>query len=186
MENNKFKNRNNLKKQIIKITVSAMLIGISVVIGAVCREYLTFGTFVRITFENLPIILSAILFGPIYGIIVGLCADLIPSIITAQDINPIITAGAMCVGMVSGLTSKLLSKTSSEIKIIIPCVSAHILGCMFIKTLGLKLYYFPDNSFWYLFGIRFAVYAVISAAETFFLFFILKNNYIKGFSDYEL
>jgi hypothetical protein len=57
---------------------------------------------------------------------------------------------------------------------------------MIIKTLGLKLYYFPNNSFWYLFGIRFAVYTVISAAETFFLFFILKNNYIKGFSDHEL
>jgi ECF transporter S component (folate family) len=187
MESNKL-NRNNFKKQIVKITVSAMLIGISVVIGAVCREYLTFGTFVRITFENLPIILSAILFGPAYGIVVGLCADLIPSVITGQDINPIITAGAMCVGMVAGLTSKILSKIkmNDKIKITISCVLAHILGCMIIKTLGLKLYYFPNNSFWYLFGIRFAVYTVISAAETFFLFFILKNNYIKGFSDHEL
>lgn len=181
------KKRSNLKDGIIKLSVCAMLIGISIVVGSVCRYYLTFGVFVRVTFENLPIILSGILFGPVYGMCVGLCTDLISCVATAQEINPIITMGALSVGLVSGMLSKILNKfPHKKIKTVISCVSAHIIGCLFIKTYGLHVYYFPTTSFWYLFGIRAAVYALIASVETLILLLILSDNYIKGFSDYEL
>ncbi len=185
---NNINKRDALKKQIVKLSVCAMLVGISVVIGSICRAYLTFGVFIRITFENLPIILSSILFGPIYGLVVGVCTDLISCVITAQTINPIITLGAMYVGLVAGTLTELLAKAkiNKALKVIVPCVGAHILGCMLIKTFGLWFYYFRSTSFWYLLAIRVCVYTFISAAESFVLFLILKNKYIKDFSDYEL
>lgn len=185
MENSK--KRDKRKNPIVRLSVCAMLIGISIVIGAVCRLYLTFGTYVRITFENLPIILSGILFGPIYGFCVGMCTDLISCISTAQEINPIIMAGAASVGLIAGMFSSFLSVfPKNKFKNIIPCVAAHVVGCLFIKTFGLHVYYFPTTSFWYLFGVRAAVYAVIAAAESALIVLILKNKFIKGFSNYEL
>lgn len=178
--------RTGRRKHIIKISVSAMLIGISVILGYISRELLTFGS-TRITFENLPVILSGILFGPFYGICVGVCTDLISSVSTGQDINPIITAGALSVGFVSGVMSKILSdNVRPEVRIVISCVSAHLFGCVLLKTLGLHIYYYPSIPFWSLAGPRLALYAFIAAAESILLCLILKNKYIKGFSDYEL
>lgn len=188
MERNGTNKRSAIKSGIIKISVCAMLIGISVAVGWFCRLYLTFGVFIRVTFENLPIILCGILFGPIYGLCVGLCTDLVSCVVSAQEINPIITLGAASVGLISGLTSKLLSKISvgKVLRVIAPCFLAHIIGCMFIKTLGLQVYYFSTTPYWYLFGIRSAVYVPIAIIEALILVLLLKNNFIKEFSDYEL
>ncbi len=179
--------RTELRKHIIRIAVSAMLIGVSIIIGSICRKFLNFGGFIRVTFENLPIILSGILFGPFYGMCAGVCTDLISSVITGQDINPIITAGALSVGFVSGVMSKILSDSvPSKVRIVISCVSAHLFGCVLLKTLGLHIYYYQSLPFAYLLGVRLALYAFIAAAESILLCLILKNKYIKGFSDYEL
>ncbi len=176
------------KSHIIKICVCAMLVGISVVIGMVCREFLNLTSTIRITFENLPVIISGILFGPVYGMVCGTCTDLLSSVITGQNINPIITVGALSVGLVSGFVFKLLKKTNirDSVKNVLTCVSAHVVGCLFIKTFGLYLYYFSSNSFWYLFGVRFLVYLFICTVECIMISLILKNKYIKGLSDYEL
>jgi uncharacterized membrane protein len=37
------------------LTIAAMLTAISVVIGIVCKNFLTFNIYYRITFENLPV-----------------------------------------------------------------------------------------------------------------------------------
>ncbi len=163
-----------------------MLVGISVVIGALCRNFLSLTPTIRITFENLPVILSGILFGPVYGMACGTCTDLVSSVITGQNINPIITVGALSVGLVSGLVAKLLNKTniSCNVKNILACVSAHVVGSLFIKTFGLHLYYFSTISFWYLFGTRFLVYLLICIVECIMISLVYK--YIKGLSSYEL
>ena len=179
--------RETRRKRILKLSVCAMLIGISVVVGALCRTYLTFGVFVRITFENLPIILSGILFGPVSGAAVGICTDLISSVMSAQDINPIITVGAASVGLVSGCAIKFFgNKKRYILSSTLACVFSHVVGSLVIKTFGLKLYYFPNVSFWYLFAIRLGVYTLICASECAILVKLLKNKYIKGFSDYDL
>ena len=47
----------------------------AVVIGYICKMFLTFGA-VRVTFENLPIMISGIFFGPLAGFMTGICSDL--------------------------------------------------------------------------------------------------------------
>ncbi len=179
--------RNSYKKSLVKLSVCAMLVAISVEIGTLCRLYLTFNEFVRVTFENLPIILSGVLFGPVYGMACGACTDLVSSISSGQNINPIITLGALSVGLVAGIVSKLGKnvRITDKKRNVFACVLAHVVGSLFIKTYGLRLYYFPTTSFWYLFAIRFAVYFCICVSECFMLSLILKNKYIKGLSGYE-
>ena len=78
------------------LCVSALLCGISIVLAWVCKTYLTLvflGNGVRITFENLPIILSGLWFGPWVGASVGFAADFISTALSQYGlggINPLI------------------------------------------------------------------------------------------------
>ena len=59
------------------VTTVAMLTALSVIIGIVCKNFFTFNVYYRVTFENLPIILAGIAFGPFYGAACGICADIV-------------------------------------------------------------------------------------------------------------
>ena len=90
------------------LTAAAMLTAMSVVIGIFCKNFLNFGNgLFRITFGNLPIILSGIMFGPIVGGLTGIATDLISYFLSNQTYAPnfIVMFGAMMVGVISGVFS---------------------------------------------------------------------------------
>ena len=98
MKNDK---RHTVFRSLRVLTQAAMLTAMSVVIGIFCKSFLNFGNgLFRITFENLPIILSGLLFGPVIGGIVGVATDLISYLLSPQLYPPnlIVTAGAFSVG----------------------------------------------------------------------------------------
>ena len=106
------------REKIKQITTTAMMIAISVVIGYFCKTFLNFGFgLYRITFENLPIIMTGIIFGPIAGGIVGLASDMISYFLSPQTYPPnlIVTLGATMVGVVSGIVSKYVVKKNISI-----------------------------------------------------------------------
>ena len=60
-----FMQKNTAFKSVKALVLAAMLTAMSVVIGMFCKTLLNFGNgLFRVTFENLPIILSGIIFGP--------------------------------------------------------------------------------------------------------------------------
>lgn len=75
----KEKNRVKLFGSLQVMTMSAVLVAISIV----CGKYLAlnFGSVLRFSFENLPIILAGIMFGPVVGALVGGVADLIGALL---------------------------------------------------------------------------------------------------------
>ena len=49
----------------LKITIAAMMTAISVVVGIFCKNYMNFASgLFRITFENLPILITGIVYNP--------------------------------------------------------------------------------------------------------------------------
>lgn len=60
----------------------------------------------RLTFENLPIFLTSFLFGPTVGGVTALCADLISCLYSGMAPIPLITVGAVLVGVISGTMFK--------------------------------------------------------------------------------
>ncbi len=97
------------------MTIAAMLVAMSVVIGIFCKNFLNFGGgLFRVTFENLPIILSGILYGPIVGGLVGICSDLVSYLLSSQIYPPnlIVTAGATAVGILSGIMARYVVRKS--------------------------------------------------------------------------
>ena len=164
-------------KQLKKITLCALFAAISVVIGTVCKLYLTFGA-VRLTFENLTVLLSGIFFGPIYGAAVGTASDLITCFTAAQpSVNPLITLGACSVGLVGGIMSKVLGEKKYKLTGILLCVfPAHIVGNMIIKTAALIIFYsYPIP----LALLRIPTYILIGTCESLLIYTIISQKYIK-------
>ena len=155
------------------MTVAAMLVALSVLVGIFCKTYLNFGMgLFRVTFENLPIIMAGVLYGPIVGGLVGVCSDLVSYLFSNQAYPPNlwVTLGALAVGVVSGITSRLVIKRKCYGQIIISGAAAHVVGSMIIKTIGLYSYY----------GIavlvRVPLYLVIASLEILVLCLILGRR----------
>ncbi len=77
------------------MVISALLAALSIVLGKFLN--IPIGDSIRISFENLPVIMSSIFFGPVVGAITGAAADIVGCILKGYSINPFITFGAVCI-----------------------------------------------------------------------------------------
>ena len=167
-------------KSVRYLTLAAMLTAISVVIGIICKNFLNFGGgLFRVTFENLPIILSGILMGPWVGGMVGAASDLVSYMLSSQIYPPnlIVTAGAMAVGIVSGLVAKYAVRKRGNKQIILSASLAHMAGSMIIKPIGLYQFY-GILVLW-----RIPLYLVIAPIEILILCLAFKRQSFKKLFD---
>ena len=167
------KKRTNELKTVKTLTLAAMLVAMSVVIGIFCKTFLNFGAgLFRITFENLPIIMSGILFGPYVGGTVGICTDVVSYLFSGQayPLNPIVSLGALAVGAVSGLVSRYAVKKRGTAQIIFSSAAAHLVGSMIIKPIGLYQFY-GIAVLW-----RIPLYLVIAPIEILVLCLLFKRD----------
>ena len=169
-----------LFKNIKTLTLAAMLVAMSVIIGIFCKSVLNFGGgLFRITFENLPIIISGIVFGPVVGGVVGVGSDLISYLLSGQSYPPnlIVTLGAAMVGVVSGIFAKYIVKQKGNLKIIISGATAHIVGSMIIKPIGLYTFY-GWAVLW-----RIPMYLCIAPFEIFLICLLFKSKSFRRLVD---
>ena len=130
-------------KSLSGLCFAAILSAMSIILGKFLQIPNPFQDFIRISFENLPIILAGISLGPIAGMLVGTAADLIGCVLYAYSINPIITAGAATIGLVSGFMSNYIIKKPLLLKITVSTATSHIIGSVLIKSAGLAMWFLP-------------------------------------------
>lgn len=164
------------------MTMAAMLTAMSVVIGIFCKNFLNFGAgpymgLFRVTFENLPILAAGLMFGPIVGGLAGLSADLISYLLSRQvyPINPLVTLGAMAIGLVSGLVAHYVMRHPGKLRIVVSCALAHLIGSMIIKPIGLYQFY-GVAVLW-----RIPLYLAIAPIEITILCLLYRNRMIRTF-----
>ena len=85
---------------------AAICAAMSLVLGKFLQIPNPFQSFIRISFENLPVLLAGITLGPLAGALVGGVADLLGCLLYGYAINPVVLLGAVSVGFVSGLDRK--------------------------------------------------------------------------------
>ena len=173
------KSRKSLFLNVKSLTFCAMLVSLSVILGWIGRTYFTFGagiSAVRITFENLPVIASGFIFGPIVGGMVGIICDLVSCLVAPQpSINPFITLGTCVTGLVSGLLFKYIFKEKRKLfPILVSSLFAHLIGSVIIKTFGFYVYY--SYPFLPTLILRLAIYTGIGTGEGLLLFSLFKNR----------
>lgn len=90
------------KKLIQKITILSILIAASVVLK---RFSIDTGQF-RISLYDTPVILSGIIAGPLWGMVVGFCSDFLYSMLSGYAYSFIMMFSALLWGLVGGLFYK--------------------------------------------------------------------------------
>ena len=157
------------------ITTAAMMTAISVLIGIFCKNYMNFGVppgLFRVTFENLPIIMSGILYGPIIGGVVGVLTDLISYLLSSQAYPPnlIVTLGAAASGIIAGVVAKYLIRKNGKLQIIVAGALSHLIASMIIKSIGLYQFY------GWLVLVRIPLYLCIAPVEIAVICTLLKRK----------
>ncbi len=176
MKNNKNTSYTTARhKSVRTLACSALFVALSIV----CGKYLAipFGNILRFSFENLPIILTGVLFGPLAAALVGALADILGCVLVGYTINPLITAGAVAIGLTSGGIYRIMKKAPVGLKLTLSVAVSHIVGSVIIKTFGLAAWY--DMPILELMLWRLLNYAIVGTLEIIILYAILKVGAIS-------
>ena len=161
----------------LKVMVtSALLVAMSIV----CGKYLKIpvGDVMRFSFENLPILLAGMAFGPIVGAITGVLADLIGCVLVGYAINPLVTVGAAVIGFLGGAVYWLCKRLPHVLRTLLTVLFAHVVGSVLIKTFGLAKFY--SMPFFELMLWRALNYLIVAALEFIILYFVMKNKAVRS------
>lgn len=161
----------------LRVTVACSLL---VALSIVCGKFLQFpvGEALRFSFENLPILLAGMAFGPLAGALVGVVADLIGCLAVGYAINPLVTLGAAAIGLVGGAVYRLAATRPLWLRVTLAVAAAHLVGSVVIKTFGLAQFYtlpFGTLLLW-----RLLNYAIVGVAEGLLLVALLKNKTLRS------
>ena len=157
------------------LVISGLFIAMSIALGKLLAFNVT--PFIRISFENLTILMAGIFFGPLVGAAVGAGADIIGCIIVGYSINPVITLGAASIGLVSGLVFRRDPAGEPALWTLAAVGAAHVIGSMIIKSIGLRVYYgYPVE--WLLW--RIPTYIGIGILEFYIIRLLMSNKAFAG------
>ncbi len=179
MKKKKFRN------SIRTLTLSAMLVALSILFAGYAKTVPD--TFLRFSFENLPIIFGAVLFGPWQGAAIAISSDIIScTIVGGYAPNPILMLGIVSLGLTAGFVAKLFGPKRFLPLPLLPTVFlSHIIGNMIIKSIG--LYYMGYlASFKILLLSRIPNYMVIATLEYIALLLLFRNATIQKLAKGEM
>lgn len=171
-KNNGFKSEIMLFSNLKVLVMSAFFVALSIV----CGKFLAFnlGTVMRFSFENLPILLAAVAFGPLVGGMTAIVADLVGCLLVGYEINPLVTIGALCIGVLGGLVFKLLHRMRLFLRLVFTVLTSHLIGSVLVKTVGLSAFYsipFEALLLW-----RLLNYVIIGVLELLLLYYLMRSK----------
>lgn len=160
------------------LCLAALLAAMSLILGKFLQIPTPFAEFVRISFENLPVILAGIVLGPLAGAMTGAVADLVGCLAYGYSINPLITLGAASVGFVAGMFGFLLARAPLLLRISLSAITAHLVGSVGIKTAGIAAWYLAkyDLGYMELTLWRLLNYTMIAVLEIAILYALLRHR----------
>ncbi len=176
MQNVKIKSSLKIFSNIYAMVFAAVLVAVSVT-GKFFA--INIGISLRISYENLPIVLAGIAFGPFVGFLVGICADLCGCIAMGYSINPLIMLGAGMIGLTAGFASIIFSNRFSTVSIIVSDLLGHIVGSLTIKTIGIAVFFGAENGFWALLWSRVLTYIPVVIFEILIMIILFSSQYLR-------
>lgn len=150
----------------------ALLAALSFIFGKFLQ--LPIGISIRISFENLPLLLAGWLYGPVAGGMCAAAADILGCMLRGYAINPIITLGAASIGVLSGLFG--LRGVLAKPRLWLSVAAAHFCGSLVVKSIGIYIFYATplETLVW-----RIPVYLITAAAEYLIITLLMKNKAVR-------
>ena len=167
--------KNRKSMPLYRLALCSFLVALSIVCGKFLK--IPVGDVLRFSFENLPILFAGLVFGPVEGVLVGVVADLLGCVLYGYAVNPLVTAGAVCIGLLAGVGGITLRRLPLVWRVVATTTVAHLIGSVGIKTLGLAQYY--SMPLLPLMGWRLLNYVIVGIAEAFALYLLLRHKGIQ-------
>ena len=162
------------------LTLSAMLAALSFLLGLLAKT-LQGTSPLRFTLEGMPIVLAGTLLGPFYGAAVGVVADLASCFSAAQMPLPLIAVGALLVGLVPGVLSRIFLRGRRPLAtpprfwlILLFDGSAHAVGSVLVKSFALSSWYGFNTLIF-----RLPIYCGIVLIESYLLYLLLRSPAVR-------
>lgn len=164
------------------IVAAAILAAMSFILGKFLQIPNPFMEIIRISFENLPLMVAGICFGPLVGAMTGVVADLVGCLLYGYSINPLITLGAAAVGFTAGVVSHYLIRKPLALSVGVSVFSAHLIGSVVIKSFGLAAWYLTkfEMGLAELMGWRLLVYTLTGIAEFAVIYLLLRSRMFRA------
>lgn len=157
------------------LSYCALLTAISVVLARLVIPMPNAST--RFSIEGVPIFIAGMLFGPLYGGIVGFCADLVGCLFSGYGYNPLFCVPPILYGMFAGLFRYYLGRNVSLLRLVVALLSPVVLGSILYQSAALAFVYNSKGSFGVSFvyflstrAIQFAITLALDALVIFSLF----------------
>ena len=162
-------------KRLRALIITAVFAAMSIVLGKFLQ--IPIGDSLRISFENLPILLASFLFGPIWGGACGLVADLLGCVLRGYAIIPMITVAAVFMGIIPGLLTRSVFKKDGMIQVIASGMISHAICSMILKTIALHEVYGMDYAV--LIPSRVLIYTVMGLLESYVCAVLMQRKFMK-------
>ncbi len=159
-----------LNKNLFALVFCALLAAMTMIF----KRFAVFNIdWLRLSLENTPVLLSGILFGPVWGMITGIVGDLIGCVFCGYTVNLLITLGMGLAGGVCGLIYRNSKWAPTLARLILAVYGGHILGNLVVKSIGLNLMF---GTPWQSLLLRIPTYLIIGVAEVFIFTVLLTNK----------
>jgi len=160
------------------LVVASLFVGINIILSRV-GAIMLFGGSVRLSFGNIPLILSGLLLGPAAGLMTGIVSDVLGFLINpfGAAFHPGFTLSAGLTGLIPGLImSNSLRKGKSRYNFA-NVVVANLLVYIFVAGLlnTFWLVQLLGTGFWVLFPARLVSHGIITVINIALTFPLLKS-----------
>ena len=152
------------------LVTMALMSAISIVLSRFCVIYFTQS--LRLSFGNIPILITGLLFGPIAGAVVGAGTDILGSVISGLGWYPPLTLTPVIMGVAAGLFRGFVLKRRTYLRILPVTLTANTLGTICWSTYWLSRLY--GNPLWTLLSVRAPFYIGIALLEALVIFILFK------------
>ena len=159
------------------LTLQAMLAALSIILTRFCQ--IPINESLRISFGNIPVLLSGLLGGPVAGALVGAVADIVGCIFfNPFGWYPPLTLSPFIYGIIAGLFAKAFTENQSYLKCLITALACNACSTMTVSTLILAQMQGLPSSL-PLFAVRIPLYVGITVCEALVLYLIYKSKILK-------
>lgn len=160
------------------LVVASLFVGINIVLSRV-GAIMLFGGSVRLSFGNIPLILSGLLLGPAAGFMTGIVSDVLGFLINSfgAAYHPGFTLSAGLTGFIPGLVMAWSIRKGKSRYSFVNVVTANLM--IYILVAGLLntwwLVHLLGTGFWVLFPARLISHGIITAVNIALTYPLLKS-----------
>lgn len=121
-----------------RLSLLAMLIALQVVLSKFLMLQVT--SSIRLSIDSVPILLAGVWFGPLAGVVVGMLADLLGTLLfpTAGMYYPPLTIAFILIGVCAGLLGRIVRVKSGLLRAALIVLPSEIAGSLLFKSLALS------------------------------------------------